>query len=97
MGRWVLVTADRGVESYQNILAQTIINGYPNVDSFFFLSGLLVSYSVLREARRTNSFNVLLFYVHRFIRFCIDMRTRLAPALPVAPQRSHLCLLAQSH
>ncbi|XP_063852950.1 nose resistant to fluoxetine protein 6-like isoform X3 [Scylla paramamosain] len=56
------------IESYQNILAQTILNGYPSVDTFFFLSGLLVSYSVLRGARRTNSFNVLLFYVHRFLR-----------------------------
>ncbi|XP_063852764.1 nose resistant to fluoxetine protein 6-like [Scylla paramamosain] len=54
--------------SFKNILAQTILNGFPSVDSFFFLSGLLLSYSVLREARRTNSFNVLLFYVHRFIR-----------------------------
>lgn len=53
---------------FENILAQAILNGYPSVDTFFFLSGLLLSYSVLKETKRTRSFNILLFYFHRILR-----------------------------
>ncbi|XP_050705713.1 nose resistant to fluoxetine protein 6-like isoform X2 [Eriocheir sinensis] len=55
--------------SLKGFVAQVILNGYPSVDTFFFLSGLLVSYSVLRAAKRTGGrFNVPLYFVHRFIR-----------------------------
>ncbi|KAK8406213.1 hypothetical protein O3P69_007137, partial [Scylla paramamosain] len=47
---------------------QIILNGYPSVDTFFFMSGLLVSYNLTKEFQRTSRFNILLYYVHRFIR-----------------------------
>ncbi|XP_045112513.1 nose resistant to fluoxetine protein 6-like isoform X1 [Portunus trituberculatus] len=56
------------IMSFKNILGQAIMNGYPSVDTFFFLSGLLVTYSLLRQSKRTNTFNLPLFYVHRFMR-----------------------------
>ena len=41
-----------------------------SVDTFFFMSGLLVAYGVLREAERTNGrVNWILYYVHRFLRY----------------------------
>ncbi|XP_045112789.1 nose resistant to fluoxetine protein 6-like isoform X2 [Portunus trituberculatus] len=56
------------LKSFQNILCQTIMNGFPSVDTFFFLSGLLVTYSLLRQVKKTNTFNLPLFYVHRYVR-----------------------------
>lgn len=48
---------------------ETIINATVSVDSFFLMSGLLVSYLLLRELDRTEGkFNILLFYVHRYLR-----------------------------
>lgn len=39
------------------------------VDTFFLMSGLLVSYLLLRELDRNKGrFNVILFYVHRYLR-----------------------------
>nr|XP_027214734.1 nose resistant to fluoxetine protein 6-like [Penaeus vannamei] len=51
-----------------DLLYQVISNAYFSVDSFFFLSGFLVSYVLLREVSRTGRFNVLVFYLHRIIR-----------------------------
>lgn len=40
-----------------------------SVDSFFLISGLLVAYLLLRELDRSKGrFNVILFYVHRYLR-----------------------------
>ncbi|XP_063590278.1 nose resistant to fluoxetine protein 6-like [Penaeus indicus] len=47
---------------------QLLSNAFFSVDSFFFLSGFLVSYVLLREMSRTGRFNVVMFYLHRFIR-----------------------------
>ncbi|XP_062589905.1 nose resistant to fluoxetine protein 6-like [Saccostrea cucullata] len=48
---------------------QIIINGIYSVDSFFLLSGLLVSYLTLKELqKRDGKLNWLLFYFHRFWR-----------------------------
>ncbi|XP_045129654.1 nose resistant to fluoxetine protein 6-like isoform X2 [Portunus trituberculatus] len=47
---------------------QIILNGYPSVDTFFVMSGLLVSYNVMKEYQRTSRFNAPLYYIHRFIR-----------------------------
>ncbi|XP_063860040.1 nose resistant to fluoxetine protein 6-like isoform X3 [Scylla paramamosain] len=55
-------------QKFESILGQTLLNGYPSVDTFFFLSGLLLSYSVLKETKRTRSFNIFLFYSHRILR-----------------------------
>lgn len=49
--------------------AQPIINGYFSVDSFFFLSGLLVAYLTFREMERKHGkFPYLSFYIHRIAR-----------------------------
>nr|XP_027234865.1 nose resistant to fluoxetine protein 6-like [Penaeus vannamei] len=50
------------------LLFQTIFNATVSTDSFFFLSGLLVTYGVLREIKRTGKLNIIMFYVHRLIR-----------------------------
>ena len=50
-------------------ISQVIINGFLSVDSFFFLSGVLVSYLTLREMkRRKGKFPVVPYYLHRFLR-----------------------------
>ncbi|XP_047494976.1 nose resistant to fluoxetine protein 6-like [Penaeus chinensis] len=47
---------------------QMISNAYPSVDTFFFMSGFLVAYNILKEVRRNSAFNPIMFYVHRLIR-----------------------------
>ena len=49
--------------------AQPILNGFFSVDTFFFLSGLLVSYLTLREMKRKKGrFPFLPYYLHRYLR-----------------------------
>ena len=49
--------------------AQVVLNGYFSVDSFFFLSGVLVSYLTFREmARRNGQFPFVTYYLHRILR-----------------------------
>ena len=49
--------------------SQVIINGFLSVDSFFFLSGVLVSYLTLREMkRRKGKFPLVPYYLHRILR-----------------------------
>jgi peptidoglycan/LPS O-acetylase OafA/YrhL len=49
---------------------QVITNATVSVDSFLVLSGLLVAYTLLKELDRSKGrFNVLLFYVHRYLRY----------------------------
>ena len=44
-------------------------NATVSVDSFFFLSGLLVTYIFMRNMERSNGkFNIIMYYVHRYIR-----------------------------
>ncbi|XP_037787933.1 LOW QUALITY PROTEIN: nose resistant to fluoxetine protein 6-like [Penaeus monodon] len=50
------------------LLFQVIFNATVSTDSFFFLSGLLVSYGVLKEIKRTGKLNMIMYYVHRLIR-----------------------------
>ncbi|XP_042885810.1 nose resistant to fluoxetine protein 6-like isoform X2 [Penaeus japonicus] len=50
------------------LLFQVIFNATVSTDSFFFLSGLLVSYGVLKEVKRTGKLNIIMYYVHRLIR-----------------------------
>ncbi len=51
---------------------ETIINATVSVDTFFLMSGLLVSYLLLRELDRSGGkFNVALFYLHRYLRYII--------------------------
>ncbi|XP_066999859.2 nose resistant to fluoxetine protein 6 [Anabrus simplex] len=45
-----------------------IICGLYSVDTFFLLSGLMVAYVFLRTVHKTNSFNILVYYIHRYVR-----------------------------
>ncbi|XP_028392817.1 nose resistant to fluoxetine protein 6-like isoform X2 [Dendronephthya gigantea] len=57
------------VEDAKKLSVMPVINAYYAVDSFFFLSGLLVAYTCLRKiAKNDGKFNWVLFYVHRFWR-----------------------------
>ena len=48
---------------------QVIVNGFFSVDSFFFLSGVLVAYLTLRDmARKKGKFSILMYYIHRYLR-----------------------------
>ncbi len=48
---------------------QAIANGFFSVDSFFFLSGVLVAYLSLREmGRNRGRFPILHYYIHRYLR-----------------------------
>ena len=47
---------------------EVITNALPAVDTFFFMSGLLVCYLALGTLEK-GRFNIILFYVHRFIRY----------------------------
>ena len=48
---------------------QAVLNGTFSVDSFFFLSGVLVAYLTLRQMKRKKGrFPFLHYYVHRYLR-----------------------------
>ena len=47
---------------------QPIINGTFSVDSFFFLSGLLVAYLALKEMREKGKMNWIYYFLHRYWR-----------------------------
>ena len=46
---------------------EVIANGYYNVDTFFFMSGLLVAYLAFIELEKKR-FNLVMFYVLRYVR-----------------------------
>ena len=46
---------------------EVITNGYYSVDTFFFMSGLLVGYLTFIELDKKR-FNIVLFYILRYIR-----------------------------
>ena len=49
---------------------QAMINASVCVDTFFLMSGLLVSYLLLRQLDGSKGrFNVPLFYIHRYLRW----------------------------
>ena len=59
------------IEDSQMFSIMPVINGYYSVDSFFFLSGLLVAYTCFRKLDKSGGFrkfNWFLFYFHRFWR-----------------------------
>ena len=48
---------------------QAIVSAFFSVDSFFFLSGVLVAYLSLRQMKkRKGSFPIIHYYVHRYLR-----------------------------
>ncbi|XP_046864834.1 nose resistant to fluoxetine protein 6-like [Xenia sp. Carnegie-2017] len=53
----------------ESVTVMAVANAYFAVDSFFFLSGLLVAYTCLRKMERTQGkVNWGLFYLHRYLR-----------------------------
>ena len=70
---WVLTVGAQNIAVIKDVLSrftfQAISNGFFSVDSFFFLSGLLVAYLTLREMKRKKGrFPFLMFYLHRYLR-----------------------------
>ncbi|UYV78252.1 hypothetical protein LAZ67_16000685 [Cordylochernes scorpioides] len=53
----------------KTIMTQLLANGTFSVDSFFFLSGLLVTYHGIRRMQKEGSLNLPYFYIHRFFRY----------------------------
>ena len=49
---------------------ELVQNATPSVDTFFFLSGLLVGYFTFLQLEKRR-FNIVVYYVHRYIRFGI--------------------------
>ena len=53
-----------------SFLFRVIMNAFPSVDSFFIMSGCLLSYLTLKEMDKTKGWlNVPMFYIHRYIRW----------------------------
>ena len=53
---------------------QVILNGFPSVDSFFLISGVLMAYLTLKELDKTcGRVSIPLFYVHRYLRYVIKL------------------------
>ena len=56
-----------------NYLFQAVLNGFVCVDTFFFLTGLLLAYMTFKEFDKTNGkMNIIMYYVHRYIRYTIE-------------------------
>lgn len=48
---------------------RVVLNAYPCVDTFFAVGGLLLGYLTFKELDRTGGrLNLLVFYLHRYIR-----------------------------
>ena len=70
---WVLFTGQG--DNITQIIAvmkrfsfQAVGNAFFAVDSFFFLSGVLVAYLTFRQMKKTGRFPVLHYYIHRYLR-----------------------------
>ncbi|XP_074595938.1 nose resistant to fluoxetine protein 6-like [Brevipalpus obovatus] len=50
------------------IINQVLANTNFSVDCFFFVSGLLVAHSMIKELKKNNRINLIKFYLHRYIR-----------------------------
>ena len=65
------VTADNSLEIkllLERFTFQSVENAFFAVDSFFFLSGVLVAYLTFRQMKKTGRFPFLHYYVHRYLR-----------------------------
>ena len=70
---WVLMNGADNLSRLKSVLSrftfQAIGNAFFSVDSFFFLSGLLVAYLSMRHMKRKNGrFPFLSYYIHRYLR-----------------------------
>jgi len=55
------------VYSRNSAFFEVLMSGQFSVDSFFFLSGLLVAYFAFQELQK-GRFSLVVYYVHRYIR-----------------------------
>ena len=74
--------------------AQVVLNASLSVDTFFFISGFLVSYVWSSQARRNpgivcNPWKWLLFYLHRFVRLIPAYAFTLGFTMYLLPHISH--------
>jgi len=56
---------------YGNLAFQAILNGFPSVDTFFFIGATLLSYIALKELDKTKGGTYqfwIMYYIHRYIR-----------------------------
>ena len=68
-GRFKTGNTVKILDYYNQDLIAVIFNGTLTTDSFFFLSGFLVSYTLLREMKKFDGkFNVFMHYFHRYLR-----------------------------
>ncbi|XP_045156181.2 nose resistant to fluoxetine protein 6-like [Mercenaria mercenaria] len=68
---FMIYNMDNPVEAFkilQRFTFQPIINGSYSVDSFFFLSGLLVAYLALKEIREKGRLSWPYYFLHRYWR-----------------------------
>lgn len=54
-------------------------NAYLAVDTFFLVGGFLLSYGFFREMKKGTPFDVIKFYLYRYIRFKIKNKTCKTP------------------
>ena len=89
----VTANVEKAVEAVpKRFLFQPIDNSFLSVDSFFVLSGLLLSYLAIREMeRRKGRFPFVFFYLHRMLRlspayyFAIFLNFKLLPYVGTGP------------
>ena len=68
---WTFFGMDNPVEvasMVKRFSFQAVVNAVFSVDSFFFLSGVLVAYLTLRQMKKTGRFPFLHYYIHRYLR-----------------------------
>ena len=61
----------------QRFEAQAVLNAFVSVDTFFLMSGCLISYLMLKELEKTKGrINFLVMYIHRYLRYVMsDLKT----------------------
>ena len=53
---------------FRTPLFQVIANATPSVDTFFLISGVVLAYSFCNAYQKQGKFNILMFYLHRYLR-----------------------------
>jgi peptidoglycan/LPS O-acetylase OafA/YrhL len=57
----------------QRFEAQAVLNAFVSVDTFFLMSGCLISYLMLKELEKTKGrINFLVMYIHRYLRYVMS-------------------------
>ena len=55
----------------------TVVNSFFSVDTFFFMSGILISYMTFPELEKKR-FSLSMFYIHRYIRLTMPLAFAIA-------------------